>query len=718
MHSSASEFRPLAAEDNREAAGVAAAIVSHSPTQRRLYAVALWGIAALLASAYPLASGAAYRGNADFHGAIEAVGALLGLVAGLALVGRFVALGNRFHLFVGLAYFVNGAEDIIHGLLSLPAVQHATGIPPAILANSIPGTYVAGRLMMGFLLLAACVSTRWGKESPNPRRETAVTALIVVILSLLATGVAYTIPLPQFVFPGHLIGRPVDLVSAAVLFAAFVALYRRYRCDGDVLTWWLLLSVLVNVVGQVMMSFSQAFYDAFFDVAHIYKVLGYAVPLVGFSFYQIAIISRQVQAGRALSQSKRELQATNAALDAANRVAEAATAAKSEFLANMSHEIRTPMTAILGYAEIMLANAKTPEDVEITKTIKRNGDHLLGIINDILDLSKIEAGKLRVERISCSPVAIVADIASLMRVRAKAKNLPLSIEYDGPIPETVQSDPTRLRQILINLVGNAVKFTQSGNVRLTIRVRPDSSGSPQLQFAVMDTGIGITEEQASRLFQPFSQGDASIGRTFGGTGLGLAISKRLAKMLGGDVTVYSVSGQGSKFTLTIDTGPLDGVRWLERPHETIGEDAQKNTAPPPAEQLEPHCRILLAEDGLDNQRLLAFLLRKAGAEVAVADNGQAAVELALAANSQDRPFAVILMDMQMPVVDGYEATRRLRAAGYAGPIVALTAHAMKEDRQKCLDAGCDDYLPKPIDRHTLLAAVAKHLAGQPQSQPA
>jgi len=402
------------------------------------------------------------------------------------------------------------------------------------------------------------------------------------------------------------------------------------------------------------------------------------------------------------------LASANKVLEQAKSASEAATRAKSEFLANMSHEIRTPMTAILGFTDILLGNATTPEDVEAAQTIKRNGTHLLGVINDILDLSKIEAGKVAVERVPCSPAAIVADVASLMRVRAIAKNLPLVIEYASPIPETIQSDPIRLRQILVNLVANAIKFTEVGSVRLVIRLLVENGSPPRLQLGVIDTGIGMTEEQLSRLFQPFTQADTSISRTFGGTGMGLAISRRLAELLGGDLSAHSVAGEGSSLMLTIDVGPLDGIRLVEYLSEVAGR-SKHAAALPAAVVFQRHCRILLAEDGPDNQRLLSFLLKKAGAEVTIADNGQAALDLALAASNHGEPFDVVLMDMQMPVMDGYEATRRLRETGYGEPIIALTAHAMKDDRQKCLGAGCNDYLAKPIDRSQLAETVAKYL---------
>ena len=389
--------------------------------------------------------------------------------------------------------------------------------------------------------------------------------------------------------------------------------------------------------------------------------------------------------------------------------AEAATQAKSQFLANMSHEIRTPMTAILGFAETLQEpDLPESEQREAVTTIQRNGQYLLALINDILDLSKVEAGRLVVEKIRCSPCQVLAEVASLMCARVKSKGLTLQIAYTGAVPETILSDPTRLRQILINLVGNAIKFMSAGTILMVVNF--EATPTPQLEFAVVDSGIGMTAEQKTRLFRPFTQADSSTTRKYGGTGLGLTISKKLAQALGGDIEVWSEPGHGSVFLVRVDTGSLDDVRMLDDPlaATTVSPPADETPEKPIAET-PLACRILLAEDGPDNQRLITRLLEKAGATVTAVENGKLALDAALAAREGGTPFDIILMDMQMPVMDGYTATGRLRQAGYTGAVIALTAHAMETARDECLAAGCDDYASKPIDRRKLLDTILRHL---------
>jgi signal transduction histidine kinase len=398
-----------------------------------------------------------------------------------------------------------------------------------------------------------------------------------------------------------------------------------------------------------------------------------------------------------------------AELARAKETAEAASRAKSEFLAHVSHEIRTPLTAVLGYAELLLGPPMPrDEHLDCVETIHRNGQLLLRLVNDILNLSRIEAGNLVLEFAECSPWEAVQDAVSVVRPRAVEKGLDLRVDPTFPLPRTIRSDPARLRQIVVNLVGNAVKFTERGEVRIEMLWKSELGARPVLRITVRDTGIGMTSEQLQRLFRPFGQADPSTARRFGGTGLGLAICKRLAEALGGDIEVQSQPGAGSVFTFWLDAVPVGGVL-LDAPPEVSGSPE------PPAEWSGKPLRgrVLLAEDGPDNQRLLRTLLQRQGLEVEVAENGRVACRKVWLAAAEGKPYDLVLMDMHMPELDGYQATRQLRDEGWSGPIVALTASAMDGDRAKCLDAGCDDYLAKPIGKAVLVQSVGRWLGVQP-----
>ncbi len=465
-----------------------------------------------------------------------------------------------------------------------------------------------------------------------------------------------------------------------------------------------------------------------------------------------------------LEQTAKSLQAANVRLRAYSEEVENAARAKIAFLASMSHEIRTPLTAILGYAQL-LAMTKNDEGVASSQVIQHNlpesaqlsgtkpegtgelvppekaptaiswqqavegilcnGQHLQEVINNVLDFSKLESGRLELEKLPCEPVALVRDVLSMLAIRAKGKNLSLGMEIAGGIPRTIQTDPTRLRQILLNLVDNAIKFTNQGRVWVEIELDQTGPERPILEFRVCDTGMGMSPDQIGRLFEPFRQASEKISRQFGGTGLGLAISRQLARLLGGDIWVESTPGKGSVFHVRIAIGdvslaemiagqdiatPSEAVKSHLMPSlSTPGPDRSATSPKRPARSIRLKGRILLAEDSPDNRRIIRYFLERAGAQVEIASDGQEALQKYNEAMRTGKPYDLLLMDVEMPVMDGPHAVRHLRANGCQTPIVALTAHTDPVCIQQFLEAGYTGFIPKPVDREGLLEAVASFL---------
>ena len=602
---------------------------------------------------------------------------------------------------------------------------------------------------------------------------------------------------------------------------AFAVIFRRFMFRRDIFSGSLLACILLNLGGQVYMSFSKQLFDVFFDVAHWANILSYCMPVAGITVEalvgmktaqrEIAERSKSEAFQRVLTESSPDfifvlawdgtvlrvnrthtghkraevvghdvrrfvppanldvfnvaflqaletgemqtvettisqpggerhflnrltrltpvpgvmddgaivLRATDITerkraeedLREARAKAEVATRAKSDFLATMSHEIRTPLTAILGYADALHQFSdikRAPASrIEMLSAIKRNGSHLLDVINDILDLSQIEAGQLDLARVPSSPLALVQEVAANLLERAQTRGLSVAVECATPIPRQISIDPKRFRQILTNLIGNAIKFTDQGYVTVCLAAREPDSETPFLAVAVKDTGIGIPAEMQDVVFEPFTHGHDQQMRHTEGTGLGLSICRRLVAESGGEITLTSDVGKGSVFTFTVPFAvntpiwqPDAGDLSVERLADTEWEVPNVNLA---------NTRILIVEDTPDTQDLLTLFLEEAGATVSGVSSGTDGVAAAIEALRSGSPYDLILMDMRMPGLDGYAATKRLRGEGLCCPIIALTAHAMKDDEQTCLDAGCSAYVTKPIDLRTLFETIQRQL---------
>jgi signal transduction histidine kinase/CheY-like chemotaxis protein/HPt (histidine-containing phosphotransfer) domain-containing protein len=412
----------------------------------------------------------------------------------------------------------------------------------------------------------------------------------------------------------------------------------------------------------------------------------------------------KTEARAALSQTEqinRHLEISVAHVNLLAQQAMEASQNKNEFLANMSHEIRTPMNAIIGFSEMLAEGNLTEQQKKQVDIIRDSSKQLLQLINDIVDFSRIEVGKVDIKIADCGIENILTSIELLMRPAAAEKKLKFEIIHNEPLPHSISTDAVRLKQCLINLIGNAIKFTDRGYVRVRV-LWEKNNDKPFIRFNIEDTGIGISSELLNHVFEPFSHSNGGIVRR-SGSGLGLVITKHLVELLSGSVSVSSTAGKGSVFSLVIPEGTPSVQTGQDTGRPKTADKSQQPSAP--MDNIRLSGRALIVEDSPTNQMLLELLLKKAGLQTVIAENGRQAVQKALA-----EKFDVILMDIQMPVMNGYEAARQLRQQGVKTPIIAQTACAQKGDDEKCFAAGCDDYIPKPIDRKKLIEVLSKYLS--------
>ena len=445
-------------------------------------------------------------------------------------------------------------------------------------------------------------------------------------------------------------------------------------------------------------QYRQAYHRAMADRTHV-SFEDYYKPL---DLWTAVNIYPQADGGLAIFFRRiNEEKQAQAEILKAKEDAERANHLKSAFLANMSHEIRTPLGAMIGFADLLKDRGiSASERSNYIDILHKNGEQLGRVINDILDLSKVETGHINFEYLEVDPRQVAQEVVSLLTVVAKSKGLVLTLDIDQATPQVLISDPTRMKQVLMNLVGNALKFTKVGTIKIHLTGRTGGGEKTSCAFSVTDTGIGIPDESVERLFKMFSQADNSMTRKFGGTGLGLALSRSLARAMGGDVHLESSTVDvGSVFRFSIES--QDDRRQLNA--GTGSEPSDPSSDVVITDDFLKGVRVLLVEDSPDNQELIWRCLTKYGSRVQIADNGIEGIEKALASEHD-----VVLMDLQMPFMDGYTATGKLRAKGYSTPIIALTAHAMVDVRKKCRDVGCNDHLPKPINPVDLVRAVAHH----------
>jgi signal transduction histidine kinase/DNA-binding response OmpR family regulator len=682
----------------------------------RRRAICYAAVSAVMVLGYWPARYLIWQGTPELHTLLETINAVLALTAGAMALVRHYTRKDGAYLLLGCGFIGASLLDAYHAAVTSPFLA---GLIPSSLASVTPWSGVTSRFFLSILLLLSVLIWKHGDKLALTNRTREKTVYLLTGAWTVASFLLFTLaPLPPAYYPALVIHRPAELAPALFFGLALIGYLRKCSWRTDVFEHWLVLFLIVSLLGHALyMPFSGKLFDTMYGLAHVLKIIGYVFVLVGLFSGMFSIFRRveseveeRRRAERALRQSQEELERrvlertkeladTNQVLQTevierkrAEEAAGAANRAKSEFLANMSHEVRTPMNGIIGMTGLALDTQLSGEQREYLGMVKTSADSLMQVLNDILDFSKMEAGKLEIEAIPYNLLDSLDGAIKVMAVRTQEKGIELIWEVMPDVPAAVIGDPGRLRQVLSNLIGNAIKFTAQGEIVVQVRKELQTEDELNLHLCVSDTGIGIPQEKHKTIFEAFTQADGSITRNFGGTGLGLTICSRLVELMGGRIWVESTPGKGSTFHFTVRLG--------------IQRTPAAKIYPAPIACIRD-LAVLVVDDNYTNQRVLSELLIAWRMKPAVANGaGQALVALQDAA-SGGVPYSLILLDAQMPDTDGFTLAARIKQnPKYSKvPMIMLTSAGMRGDGARCRQLGIGAYLTKPIYQSDLLDTI-------------